>query len=366
LKVIILLPNLCGGGAERVYVYLANDWLLRGIAVEFILMERKGELLPLLGAGITVTELYSENIRSLILPLASHLKKTKPDVILASMWSLTSAAVISWVLSGKAGRLFLCDHEHLTRSYLTRHRVSASFLKNTIRFTYPLADGIIAVSQGVKEDLCALGKLPEKMVRVIYNPAATGVSPDRVSIDVGNKLWGEGFKHNILAVGRLSEEKDYNTLIRAFALLPEALNAKLVILGDGPLREELHKFVTQLGLVEKISFPGFVRDTYPMYRSADLFVLSSLWEGFGNVIVEALECGVPVVSTRCPGGPAEILENGRYGRLVPVGDHVALAEAIVKSLEEEHNHADLKLRARDFSVKKISDQYLSCMFPERI
>jgi glycosyltransferase involved in cell wall biosynthesis len=365
-SIAILLPNLCGGGAERVYVYLANDWLSRGFSVEFILMHRQGELLPLLGSGVTVTELYSQNIRSLIVPLASYLRKARPDVLLASMWSLTSAAVISWVLSGKVGRLFLSDHEHLTRSYLGRHRVKPSFLTQSIRFTYPFADGIIAVSRGVKDDLCALGNLSDKKVCVIYNPAATGVSPDRISSAESEKLWGRGFNNHILAVGRLSEEKDFKTLIRAFALLSKELHGKLVILGEGPLREELKAFVTELGLDDCIALPGFVRDTYPMYRSADLFVLSSLWEGFGNVIVEALECGVPVVSTNCPGGPSEILEDGRYGKLVPVGDPVALAAAMVQSLSEQHDRAALRLRAQDFSVRKISDQYLSYLFPESL
>lgn len=363
-SIAIVLPHLGGGGAERLHVYLANDWVTCGFSVEFILLRKEGELLSLLAPEIKVTDLGAARIRDALLPLAAYIRKTKPDVILAAMWPLTSAVVCSWLLSGMTGRLFISDHENLSYAYLGRNRIKSGYLKHLIRLTYPKATGVIAVSCGVKADLCALGGLSDKVVRVIYNPAATGASPDRISGVEREKLWGRGYKNHILAVGRLSEEKDFKTLICAFALLPGELHAKLVILGDGPSREELKSSVTELGLDERIALPGFVRDTYPMYRSADLFVLSSLWEGFGNVIVEALECGVPVVSTRCPGGPAEILEDGRYGLLVPVGDKVALAAAMVRSLSEEHDREALMMRAQDFSVRKISDQYLSYMFSD--
>jgi len=263
------------------------------------------------------------------------------------------------LLSGMRNSLFLSDHEHLSHAYLGQHRVRPVYLKNLIRFTYPLASGVIAVSQGVKDDLCRLGNLSEKRVKVIYNPAAIGISPVRESSDTSDRLWGEGFTFHLLAVGRLSVEKDFRTLIKAFSLLPKSLKAKLIILGEGSSRKELEELVMQFGLTERVALPGFVVDPYPFFRSADLFVLSSEWEGFGNVIVEALECGLPVVSTDCPSGPSEILEDGRYGRLVPVGDHVALAAAMVKSLSEEHDREALMKRAKDFSVRKISDEYLA-------
>ena len=132
-----------------------------------------------------------------------------------------------------------------------------------------------------------------------------------------------------------------------------------MILGEGDLRPAMERQIAELGLQDRVALPGFFQDPYPWFRSADLFVLSSDWEGFGNVIVEALECGVPVVSTDCPSGPAEILENGRYGRLVPVGDVDALANAIIVTLHETPDRQALMNRAKDFSVDKISDEYLS-------
>lgn len=363
-KVAIILPDLGGGGAERLHVHLANDWVARGLSVEFVLLRKQGELLSLLAPEVAVTGLGVDRIREVILPLAAHLRKSRPQVVLAAMWPLTSVVVFSWILSGRRGRLFISEHENLSLSYIGQRRVKPVYLRNLIRFTYPLANGIVAVSHGVKGDLCSLGSLPVNKVRVIHNPAATGISPLRESSAVQRTSWGAGFERHILTVGRLSPEKDHVTLIKAFAMLPKDLNAKLVILGEGLLRAELSALVAQLGLKERVSLPGFASDPYPWFRSADLFVLSSLWEGFGNVIVEALECGVPVVSTNCPSGPAEILEDGRYGKLVRVQDPVALARAIVQSLNETHDHEALMRRAQDFSVRKISDEYVAYMLPE--
>lgn len=163
----------------------------------------------------------------------------------------------------------------------------------------------------------------------------------------------------MLAVGSFKTQKNFPLLIRAFAQLPQSLKAKLIILGEGVLRPELEMLIQELGLQERVALPGFALDPSCWYRSADLFVLSSNWEGFGNVIVEALECGMPVVSTDCPSGPAEILANGRYGQLVPVGDATALAAAIQASLLEAHDHEALRRRAQDFAVPKIAEQYLA-------
>lgn len=365
MKITIVLPDLAGGGAERLHVSLANDWVARGFCVEFVLMRKQGVLLPLLNPCVSVTNLSVDRIRSMILPLAAHLRKSRPQVVLAAMWPLTSAVVFSWLLTGRRGRLFLSDHENLSLSYIGQRRAKQSYVKNLMRFTYPLATGIVAVSRGVMEDLCLLGGLSVNKVRVIYNPAATGVSPVRESTDVQKNIWGNGFDRHILTVGRLAHQKDHATLIKAFAKLSKVIKAKLFILGEGPLREELWALVKELGLQERISMPGFTTDPFPWFRSADLFVLSSRWEGFGNVIVEALECGLPVVSTNCPSGPAEILEDSRYGKLVPVQDPEALALAMLQSLNENHDREALMRRAKYFSVRKISDEYLSYILHER-
>ena len=345
-RIVILLPDFSGGGAERLHILLANHWHAQGIIVDFVLMRRRGDLIGLLSDGIGIVDLGVEHIREVILPLARYLRKARPDIIIAAMWPLTSAAVVSWWLAGKLGRLYLSDHTQLSISCRPELNMSPWLLAAVMRLTYPAASGLIAVSEGVKQDMCRLGGFADSQVRVIYNPAATDVSPQPEPKSVRQKLWGGGFDHHILSVGTLKVQKDHVTLIRAFALLPASLNAKLTILGEGTLRAELEALVQQLGLQDKVAMPGFVVDTYPWYRAADLFVLSSRWEGFGNVIVEALECGVPVVSTDCQSGPAEILENGRIGRLVSIQDPAALAASITESLKTPVDRELLMRRAR--------------------
>lgn len=356
--ITIILPDLHAGGAERLHILLANHWHAQGIKVDFALMRQRGDLLGLLSDGIGIVDLRANRIRYSILPLARYLRKARPNIIIAAMWPLTSAAVLSWRLAGKQGCLYLSDHVQLSISCVEELNMSPRVLAAVMRLTYPAASGLIAVSEGVKQDMRRLGGFTDSQVRVIYNPAATGIAPQPEAESVRQKLWGVGFDHHILSVGTLKGQKDHATLIRAFALLPVALNAKLTILGEGDLRSELEALVQQLGLQGRVAMPGFVIDTYPWYRTADLFVLSSRWEGFGNVIVEALECGLPVVSTDCPSGPAEILEYGRIGRLVPIQDPAALATGMATVFTKVVDREILMRRARDFSVSAIADQYL--------
>ena len=362
-KISIILFDLGGGGAERLHIYLANDWAKRGILVELVVLRKKGELLSLVDEGVVVTGLDVDRIRHAFLPLAAHIRKSKPVVTLVAMWPLTSVSIIAWLIAGKLGRIFTIDHTPPSVTRVEELKVSLLFLKSLMRITYPIADGLIAVSQGVKGDLCQLGNFSKEKVRVIYNPATTGVSTKREIFDVRTNLWGSGFKHHILSVGTLKVQKDHETLIKAFALLPSELNAKLVILGEGQLRIQLSQLVDKLGLQNRVELPGFVLDPADWYRSADLFAYSSRWDGLPLVLIEALEFGLPIVSTDCPSGPAEILQNGLYGKLVPVQDPKALAYAIEQGLNEDHDSSALMMRAQDFSLKKISDEYLDYMFP---
>lgn len=361
--ILILLPDLRGGGAERLHVNLANKWIGQGLKVEFALMTKQGVLLGSLDEKISVTDLRASRARWLLVRLTSYLRLTRPDFILAAIWPLTTISIVAWILAGRPGRLFVSDHCQLSISSVEDTSTPRWLIGNSIRFTYPLASGVIAVSQGVKQDMCDLGFLNPSTVQVIYNPTAVGVQMHRGGDFERESLWGKGFNHHILSVGSLKKQKDHATLLQAFALLPKSMGAKLTILGEGSLRGELEELVRSLGLEGRVAMPGFALDPYVWYQTADLFVLSSRWEGFGNVIVEALECGIPVVSTDCPSGPSEILENGRFGHLVPIQDPVALADAMARSLNEFTNREKLVLRASDFSVDVIADQYLKYFNP---
>lgn len=356
----IVLPNLQGGGAERVALYLANHWASQEIDVEFVLMEAKGELLELVDTKISIHSLQASRIRCSILPLRNYLIQRKPVLIWAGLWPLTSAAIMAWQLSGRRGTLFTMDHTNLSISCIQELKASPFYLRSLLRITYPFATGVMAVSEGVKDDLSRLAGFQPDRVKVIYNPVVReGRDLELVDLSLRKKLWGDNVNHHVLAVGSFKVQKNFLLLLRSFAQLPDSLNAKLTILGDGSLRPQLEALIYELGLAHRVALPGFVVDTSDWYRTADLFVLSSSWEGLPTVVIEALEFGVPVVSTDCRSGPAEILEHGRYGRLVPVGDADALAHAMQASLLEQHDHDALRRRSQDFSVPTIADQYLA-------
>ena len=362
-KISIMLTGLGGGGAERLHINLAKDWINRGFAVDFIIMNlnygRNNELISLVPSEINIIDFKVKRIYHIIFPFLRYLRKNKPSITVAAMWPLTSYSIIGWLLSGRIGKLFLSDHIHLSIDSKNINKISKIYMILSIFLTYGFATGIVAVSNGVKDNLSKIGFINKKKITVINNPVGLkNDNKDEYKISK-SKLWGNNLNYNILSVGNLKKQKDHKNLIEAFALLPEEMKIKLIILGEGPLRKELLNLIDRLALNKKIKLQGFVIDPLPWFESADLFVLSSLWEGFGNVIVEALESGLPVVSTDCPSGPSEILQNGIYGTLVPVSDPVALSNEIKNNLLKTHDKKLLIMRAADFSVKRISDIYLS-------
>jgi glycosyltransferase involved in cell wall biosynthesis len=232
-----------------------------------------------------------------------------------------------------------------------------------MRFFFPGADGVVAVSQGAADDLARFAHLNRDDITVIYNPVV-GATKAFSSVPQPPTGWWSGPHRRVLAVGTLKAIKDYATLLTAFAQLRQRADARLLILGEGHCRVALEAQARQLGIEDSVFMPGFVKEVSPYYQHADLHVLSSTGEGFGNVIVEALEAGTPVVSTDCPSGPREILCDGQFGRLVPVGDVTALALAMEESLLATHDRAALKARAQDFSIDKATDLYLEMLHPK--
>ena len=358
-KIAIFLPNLDGGGAEKVFVNLSAAFIKQGFAVDMLLIQKKGELLDSLDAKVHIIDIDSKKIRGSFLPLLSYLRNHDPEILIAVMWPLTVIATIAFRLSRCSGRMVVSDHNTLSLSTATNSRSNKRMLAQTIKWIYPLADVRLAVSNGVAADIQQLSGLFKSKFNVIHNP-----------IDITTQ--GDAAKGNlrgyfrIINVGSLKRQKNQALLIKAFAKLLEHIDAELVIVGEGELRGELEKLIADLNLQHYVTLTGFKKDVAAEYVQSDLFVLSSDYEGFGNVIVEAMSAGVTVVSTDCQSGPREILAEGKYGRLVPVGDADALAKAMLESLQQPHDEQVLKNRAADFSPEKIANQYLDVMFPERI
>ena len=358
-----MLPDLGGGGVERVRLTLADAFMARGHAVDFVLMRGGGELASLLPQGAGLVDLAAPRLRNGLPPLARYLSDRRPDALLAAMWPLTSIAVWARDLSRMRTRIVVSDHNDYRRAPPGDSAFGRFKLRRTMRWSYPRAEGIVAVSAGVAETVAALADIPRDRVSVIHNPAR---APSPAASSAGAPAatgWAAHDGPKLIAIGKLKEQKQFSLLLSAFAMVRSRVGARLLILGEGPLRGELEALIARLGLDGAVDLPGFVPDPHPYLARADLFVLSSAWEGFGNVILEALACGTPVVSTDCPSGPREILEDGRYGKLVPVGDAAALARSILASLGKDHDRTALMARAGEFSIDKAADKYLRLLLP---
>lgn len=360
-RIAILLPDLRRGGTEQVRLLLAREFARRGYQVEFVLARRIGELLDELPAGVEAVDLNAPRFRQALWPLVGYLRSRRPDVLLAAPWPLTGLAVAATRIAGTGCRCVVSEHSHLSRSPVMRG-LGGLVHRRLGRLIYGAAAAVAVVSEGVRQDLVARTGIAPAKVRVIYNPVRTP-RPGPVMQPAIADWWKKGGAR-IISVGSLKPAKDYATLLRALARLRETCDARLLILGEGSSRAELEAEVRRLQLDEVVLMPGAVADPYPYLAQAQLFVLSSAWEGLPNVLTEALAVGTPVVSTDCLSGPREILDNGRFGRLTPVGDPDALAHAMRQTLAEPPDPGKLKARAADFSEGRAADHYLALLDPE--
>lgn len=361
-KVAVVLPNLCPGGAEKLHVDLSWEWRKHGITTDFWLRSFSGDLIPSLPDTSSVFDLKSPRVRHVFFPLVSYLREQKPDAVIAAMWPLTVIVPLAAKYAGFKGRVIVSEHSPLSLAYSKKGNLHRLMMKLSQRFCYPLSDVVVAVSSGVSRDLSQLSGIAASEFTVIHNPAAKG----RVNFEVVRPALLQDISGPlVLSVGTLKKVKRYDLLIEAFSKLPRDLNATLVIVGEGAERIELEKLAERLNISNKVLMPGYVDEPGPWYAHADVFALSSEYEGFGNVIVEALEYGLPVVSTDCPFGPSEILDCGKYGTLVTCNDSDALSAGIRMALSKRPDPELLLQRAKDFDIGVIAERYLDVMFPDR-
>lgn len=363
-RVSLVLPSLRTGGAERVCVNIANELANRGYDTEIVLFSAQGDLIEDLQPGIGVVDLKLEHIRYGLLALVRYLRRARPSVCLVCMWPLTVMALWARFMARVPTRIVVAEHTTWSSSELVKRWSVGWQVRTSMHHSFPCADAIVTVSSGAADDLARFARLDRSSIRVIYNPVV-GVIREHTRDRLEPAGWWEGLHKRVLAVGTLKASKDYRTLIEAFALLHRRLDARLLILGEGDCRDALEKQVRSAGLEGRVYMPGFVRDTAPYYEKADLHVLSSTSEGLPTVIIEALAAGTPVVSTDCPSGPREILVNGQFGQLVPVGDAQALGSAIADALSATHDSAGLKRRAYDFSIDCGVSKYEALLFPQK-
>ena len=358
--IALLLPNLEPGGAERVQVTLADEFRRRGHRVTFVLMERRGALLDALDPAHGVVALGTGRLRAVPRPLVALLRSLRPDALLASMWPLTGIAAVAARMTGT--RAVLSEHTDL-RIAPAVSRAERRLLRLAGRRVYGLGHATVAVSVGVAEGIEAVARVPRERIAVIPNPIPP---PGDGAPGPGDRdliAWWRGGERALVAVGALKPAKAYDDMLAALAEVRRTLDARLVVVGEGPLRAELEGEIARLDLADGVRLAGFRADPAPLVRSADLFVLSSRREGFGNVIVEAMGCGVPVVATDCRSGPREILAGGRHGTLAPPADPAALAAAIRLALDAPVDADALRRRAADFAPQGAAEAYLRLLLP---
>lgn len=395
LRIAVFVPSLEGGGAERSMLTLVRTFLERGREVDLVVCRLKGAYVDSVPpqARLVVLESVSRLrgrlsavfssqgwpcavLRAVLLPgksapeieyiasLKCYLRERRPDVLLSAMTYTNLAAL--WARNAVDPALPVAISERIA---LTKHCESASsqqqwrwrYLPALVRQNYSSADAIIAVSNQVAEDLVAVTNLPRQSVDTIYNPVVDDLLRSQAAEHLSHPWFGSDEPPVIIGVGRLTEQKDFASLMRAFARVHARRPVRLLILGEGRLREDLQKLAEQLDVHADVAMPGFVDNPFKYMSRAAVLVQSSEYEGLPGVLIQALACGCPVVSTNCPGGAAEILENGQYGALVPVGDDQSLARAIETALDDPPRKAMLLERAEQFSVDAATSTYLGLL-----
>lgn len=358
-RIAFFVPSLFGGGAERVMLTLAIGFAEKGMSVDLVLAKAFGPLLANVPSTINVVDLGQSRVIRSVPRLAAYLRRHRPQALLSAMEHANFAAILAKQLAQTNTRLAISLHSTAARVEDDK-KTKRTVLKYLLKGVHGYADVVIAVSQGVADDYTAYMNLKRGDVTVIYNPA---VRPEIFlkAAEVPCHEWLVAKTEPVvLAVGRLTRAKDYPTLIKAFKTVHHETGAKLLVLGEGEERASMERLIQTEGLADSISMPGFVENPFSFMKRADVFVLSSKWEGFGLVLAEAMALGTPVVSTNCPGGPAEILEDGKWGRLTPVGDVESLAHAIIEVIS--HPVRDVAVdRARTFSIETILQQYADAL-----
>lgn len=343
-------------------VRLAKSFHKEGYNVDLLITGTERKYIDIESTTINVIEFNCTGVYKTIPQLIQYMKRAQPEAIISGgeAPNLTLILTNLFLFKRIKTKIIVSIRTHLSTQYSHRKsNMKSMMLKYLGKILYRFADQIVAVSKGVAADVSQLFGVDRESVKVIYNPIVekNGLINSDNEEELLHPWINEGNSNIILGVGRLVPQKNFQLLINAFAIVRESINAKLIIVGEGSERELLEGEIQDLGLKGYIDLVGYQSNPYTYMKNADVFVLSSEWEGFGNVIVEAMICGTKVVSTDCPSGPSEILDSGKYGFLVERNNSRKLADAILTSLKSELDSEDIITRANYFSVENTMEEY---------
>ena len=357
-RMAIYLRNLSGGGAERVMVSLSGGFIKKGIHVDLVLNKVEGAYLSQVPPEVRIVDLQAPKLPAGLPKLASYLRRERPVALLSALHYTNEIAIMAKYLSRISVRVVVSERNTLSLHGPSRSSDRLSPL--LARLLYPWADGIVAVSQGVADDLTQVTGISPQRITTIYNPTVTPILLEKSQESLDHPWFKTGEPPVILAVGRLDEQKDFSTLINAFAIVKKIQPCRLVILGQGPQKQKLEALVEELELKNDVAMLGFAENPSAYMAQAAVFVLSSAWEGLPNALIEAMAIGTPVVSTNCPSGPAEIMDNGKYGSLVSVGDSKGMAEAILSVLSGNFKLVE-PAWLKQFTLEVATEKYLDVL-----
>ena len=363
-RIALVVPRLAGGGIASVVLVIARGLADRGHAVDLVVFNRSGELDGRVPRDVRLVDLDTRKLAVALPKLVAYLKRARPGLVIAASWYA--------VLVALAAKRFCCPgirvwvrQDNVYSIQVAHARGKNRAVLRAIRLLLPSAERIVAVSTGVAEDLQRHAPRIAARVRVVPNPVPHDDIAAMAAAAPGHPWFDDPDVPVILSAGRLVGQKDFSTLIRAFAEVAKSRPARLVILGEGRERDALAGLVRELGIGHVVALPGFVANPFAWMARARVFAVSSITEGLSMVLVEAMACGTPVVSTDCPHGPREVLEDGRWGLLVPVGDAEALATAILETLRDPLPADGPVSRSRAFSVEACIGRHVELMADRR-
>ncbi len=340
---------------------LAAELAQRGLQVNMLFVRANGQYKDLIHPGLRLIDFGAKRALTSLLRLVRFLKKKRPSILLSTLDHTNLIAIWAHILVDSRTKVIVRIDNIVTPGRKRSGGLTRFLVGFLTGLFYPFADAVIAVSRAVAADLVRSCFIPPKRISIINNPISLSTIVQSSKESVTHPWLLPSSAPVVLGVGRLAKQKDFGTLIRAFRIVRDQMNAKLIILGEGAERSHLEYLVRCYDLGADVELPGFVSNPYKYMSHSSVFVLSSRWEGFGIVLVEALALGIQVVATDCPGGPSEVLDNGQYGRLVAIGDSKAMAEAIINSIKYPMDPMELQNRAADFDIRHIADEYLEVM-----
>jgi glycosyltransferase involved in cell wall biosynthesis len=355
-KVFFLIPSFRGGGAERVVLNIVNNLDKNKFEVCLITISGEGEYKELLSPEIRHFDLKEKRARKSVFKLRKLLKKERPDCVIGYVTQSNIILFLSTLFLYKKITIVNCVQNYYDYT-VARQKIVQRFL---FSLSLKFSDYIIGISEEMKNNLKNKLNIKNNKIKIINNSTDLSYINKKKIEDIQDDVFID--EPVIIACGRLTEQKGFSYLIKAFnEIKKEFKNATLLILGQGEKEKELKALVKELNIENSVKFLGFKDNPYKYLYNSDLFVLSSLWEGLPGVLIEALACEVPAISTNCKSGPKEILDNGKIGELVKIKDVDSLSNAMLKVLRDkdlQHKYKELGLKkVKEFDKDKIIREY---------